>query len=244
MKRFLRSAARRIAPNVMADRARRYERDFRSSRGIPDLARRLDPVVAAGPSRGLRYPPERFEAVDAPVAKLLGTYELELHPVLEQAVGNGLPFYDIGAADGYWAVGMAVRGLSVTAWDLSADARELCTEVAALNDVPVRLEAEYRGEPIASGLVLCDIEGAEGALLTAEVAMGLPHVVVEVHEDSHPGTGAMLREAFAGTHTATMIEQAPRKPPAAISGWSAQERELALGEFRGPALHWLHFRRR
>lgn len=234
----LRAVARRVAPGVMADRARRHERRYRENLGLPELARRLDPVVQAGPFTGLRYPPDRFEEIDAPVAKLLGIYEQELYPIFEAARG---PFYDIGSADGYYAVGMALRGHEVVAWDTSSNARELSTEVARLNGVTVDQRALYDGEPLTDGLVLVDIEGAEGDLLTPDVAAGLPSVLVEVHEDDFPGTGAQLREAFSATHYAREIRQQPRTPPAALAGWETEAQNRAMAEFRLPAMHWLLF---
>src|SRR4051812_24657662 len=154
----IRGLVRRLAPGVSADRARRYERRYRAQLGLPELARRLEPIVQDGPFRGLRYPPDRFEEIDAPVAKLLGIYEQELYPIFESATGS---FYDIGSADGYYAVGMAIRGHHVVAWDTSRDARDLSTTVARHNGIEIDQRVSYDGEPIgADGLVLCDIEGA------------------------------------------------------------------------------------
>jgi hypothetical protein len=236
----IRKLARRVAPRLAADRARKFERDFRTGLGIPDLARRLSPTVQGGPFAGLRYPPERFEEIDGPVTKLLGTYESELYPMFEAASG---PFYDIGSADGYYAVGMALRGHRVTAWDTSANARDLCAEVARINGVSVDQRVLYGGEPIPEGLVLCDIEGAENELLTADVARGLPTVVVEVHEDERPGTSDRLRRAFAATHRVERIDQRQKVIPAVISGWTEEEKRRAITEFRPPLMHWLVFTR-
>ena len=189
----------------------------------------------------MRLPSARLDEIDAPVAKLLGTYELELAPIFEAARG---PFYDIGSADGYYAVGMAIRGHQVVAWDASASARTVCADVAKLNGVMIDQRELYEGEPISDGLVLCDIEGGEADLLTAEVGARLPTVLVEVHDDSRPGTSAQLREAFAATHTARRIDQQPRKAPAALVDWTEEERNRSLAEFRPPAMHWLLFERR
>lgn len=57
----LRSRARVIAPGLMADRARSYEREFRIRHGITALGERLasanDATVRTGPFAGLAYPP-------------------------------------------------------------------------------------------------------------------------------------------------------------------------------------------
>lgn len=230
--------ARQIAPGFFADRARKHERRYRERLGIPDLARRLEPVVQAGPFAGLRYPPERFEDIDAPVAKLVGTYEQELHSVFEQAQG---PFYDVGSADGYYAVGMALRGHPVIAWDSSRSARDLCAEVARLNGVTIDQRGLYDGAPLTGGLMLCDIEGAEVELFSADVARGLPTVLIEVHEDNFPSAGEQLRAAFAATHQVRRIAQERRERPAAIAGWDTEDQNRAMAEFRPRAMHWLLF---
>jgi hypothetical protein len=189
----------------------------------------------------MRYPPARLAEVDAPVAKLLGTYECELHPVFEQARG---PFFDVGSADGYYAVGMARRGHPVVAWDMSRNARLLCADVARLNGVTIDQRTKYTGDPIHDGLVLVDIEGAESSLLTASVASTLPTVLVEVHDHLAVGTGDRLCAAFDPTHSVRRIDQAPRVVPPALDGWTETERERALSEFRPPGMYWLVFTRR
>jgi hypothetical protein len=242
----------------MADRARRYERELRSRVGVPDFAQRLvkdgGPTVQAGPFAGMVYPADRLADVDAAVAKLLGVYEREIAWVFERAIAQNVStFIDIGCADGYYAVGMAHASASTTtyAYDLASSARGLCSETVAASAVEgrVRIGKRFTIEALASlpvdrALVLCDIEGGETDLLDAAAAAALSPcvVVVEVHEDDHPGAGARLQRSFARTHRATMIRQQQHRPvPAAIAAWSEKDQALAVAEFRGPKLHWILF---
>jgi methylase of polypeptide subunit release factors len=64
------------------------------------------------------------------VPKLLGSYEAELHPVLDQVIRNNYEtIIDVGCAEGYYAVGLALSlpTTHVHAFDIDSRARELCT---------------------------------------------------------------------------------------------------------------------
>lgn len=253
-----RSAARRLAPGLMANRARRYERALRQAEGVPDLAERLvgdsEVVVRDGPFAGMTYPAGRLPDIDAVVTKLLGLYEREIAWVFERAITQDVStFIDIGCADGYYAVGMAHASAATTtyAYDLASSARRLCSDTASASGIAGRVQVGRRftldalaSLPGKPALVLCDIEGGEIELFDAEAAlvMATSVVVVEVHEDERPGAGALLQRVFDRTHRATVVLQEPRlEIPEALRAWSAQERADALREFRGPRLHWIVF---
>ena len=252
-----RSAARRLAPGYVANRARRYERKLRWREGVTSGAERLaagaDPVVQAGPFAGLTYPVGRLADVDAPVPKLLGVYEQEIAWVFERSIARNVStFIDVGCADGYYAVGMACASSVTTtfAYDVSSSARELCAQTAIASGVERRVRIgkrfcidELRSLP-TDALLLCDIEGGEVELLDVPMATALATyvVVVEVHEDSRPEASDRLKQAFARTHDALTVPQQPRSsPPAQLAEWPARERARALSEFRGPRLHWIVF---
>jgi hypothetical protein len=249
--RAVRELARRVAPGAMADRARRYERGRREQVGVTAIAGEMmaagRTAVEAGPFRGLRYPPERIGEVDAPVAKLLGIYELEIAAVFaaELARDTLTSFIDIGCADGYYAVGMPVAQARLTShgFDIAGSARDLCAEVAALNGVAQRVRIAGRfsadslggigGTGAAGAVVLCDIEGAEAELLDEALIARLAAatVVVEVHEYGRPGLSDALRGRFAATHHLTRVDQQPRDVPDVAPA--------AVSEFRPSDLHWL-----
>ena len=249
-------AARGVAPGFMANRARRHERSLRLRTGVTDLARRIvgqDPaVVRTGCFAGMAYPPGRLPDIDAAVAKLVGTYELEIAWVFERAIAQRVStFIDIGCADGYYAVGMAHAspGTASYAYDLASSARRLTAETAVASRVQERVQIGSRFTLDALGavqpdgaLLLCDIEGAELELFGSREAAALANtiVVIEVHEDDHPGAGSRLREVFADTHGALTVLQKPRvHVPDGLAPWSPVDRSRALAEFRGPKLHWL-----
>ncbi|MDP8908786.1 MAG: hypothetical protein M3N47_06635 [Chloroflexota bacterium] len=253
----LRARAHAIAPTMMADRARSYERDFRIRHGITALGERLaaasDTTVRGGPFAGLRYPPGRLADVDAPVAKLVGCYEQEIADIFAEALQGGVEvFVDVGSADGYYAVGMAARNprLTTYAYDLSRSARQLCAAVAQLNGVGDRVRLRRRcdaGElsrlPLEGAVLLCDIEGGEAEFFDPRT-IGLlrrARVVVEAHDGAmQGGLGRQVVRAFEHSHVARVIHPQSRQPDdARLNGWSASERAIAMTESRRPGDHWV-----
>ena len=256
VRQRLRVAARKVAPTLMADRARSYERDYRSRHGITGLGERLasstDATVRSGPFAGLHYPADRLADIDAPVAKLVGCYEQEIADIFSDALRSGVrTFVDVGSADGYYAVGMAVRNplLTTHAYDLSKSARRLCAAVAALNGVADRVRlgrrcdaGELRGLPLDGALMLCDIEGGEAEFFDARTVELLRHtrVVVEAHDGGRAGLGRRVARAFEQTHSARIVPTQSRAPQdARLDGWTPAELALGMTESRRPDDHWL-----
>jgi hypothetical protein len=240
----------------MADRARSYERAFRLRQGITTLGERVaaatNATVQAGPFAGLRYPADRIADIDAPVAKLLGCYEREIADVFEDALARGVEvFVDVGSADGYYAVGMALASPWVTtfAYDISRSARRLSRTIAERNEVGDRVRirgrchvAELASLPLDGALLLCDIEGGEAEFFDDRTVALLvrTHVVVEVHDGTAPGLGQQVVEAFDESHDVrVVVPQARELDDPRLDGWTPVEVALALTESRRPADHWL-----
>lgn len=140
-------------------------------------------------------------------ARLLGTYEKELFPVWDAWFKQeNVRLVDIGAAEGYYAVGMLVKNpsWSAVAFDSSLPCRLETRRLARENGVEDRLRvfgavsspflerclAEERTK------VICDIEGAEWGLLTRQLVQRFPLVewLVEIH--AHPGQTDGLQDSW------------------------------------------------
>jgi hypothetical protein len=168
--------------------------------------------IASGPFKGLRYIHEAVGSQWAP--KLLGTYEMELAPVIEGIIAKApAQVVNIGAAEGYYAVGLAWRmsGTRVVAFEAQQARHKLLKDFAAANGVAERIEVRGACLPDslndalqggASTLVICDIEGAEVELLDPhEVpALRLADILVELHDFVNRDVESVLRERFAPTH--------------------------------------------
>lgn len=215
------------------------------------LAARDGNRVLDGPFKGMEYPVRAAEGARA--ARLLGTYEASLEPVIEAIIAR--PYttvVDIGCAEGYYAVGLARRmpAARVLARDVSETAQALCAQLAAANGVEDRVQIgglwSHGDFAQCSGgltVIICDIEGAEAELLDPAAAPGLTRtdVLVEVHEGMRPGLLATLTRRFEATHNITRLDRILR--PDRLPGWSETlsdlDRLLFLWEWRASPTPWL-----
>jgi glycosyltransferase involved in cell wall biosynthesis len=222
-------AAREQAPGASIDmvgsRVRHFARHpLRSAirLGTHALVRRqTDGHVVAGPFAGMWF--------GLPVPHLpayLGTYELELRPLLAELAAT--PFdvvLNVGAADGYYAAGLArlFNGATVVAFEMLPEKRENVRLVAEQNGVDgsVRIEGECtpaRLDELTAGarrpLVWTDVDGAELELLDPERAPGLRHaeIVVELHPFLVARPRETLEQRFASSHTIQLIRGEDRRP--------------------------------
>jgi hypothetical protein len=186
--------------------------------------------------------------------KILGTYELEIHSHLARLCEH--PFdliVNIGAAEGYYAVGLARRlpFARVAAFECDAYARVCCRYLARINGVGrrVRVRGECDRTRLAQALnaghktwVISDCEGAEVDLLVpGEVtALRRAHLLVETHDHLRGGAAETLIERFQRTHEIHRVASRPRALSDAPPGLPLLEAELlaAMDEQRFP-LEWL-----
>src|SRR5437868_4115037 len=97
-------------------------------------------VVASGPFKGLRYTRDVVGSALAP--KLVGTYELELQGPVRQIIADApRNIVNVGAAEGYFAVGFAraIPTASVVAYEGQEKGRKLIGRLAELNGVSERV---------------------------------------------------------------------------------------------------------
>ena len=245
-----RSLARSISPSL--HRAVSYRRDkARVERVQRKLLARYGTKVVGGPFAGMNYVGQSFGSALAP--KLIGCYEEELHPFIERALSRRyLLVINIGAAEGYYAVGFALRlpGARVWAFDGKPLAQELCREVAARNGLLDRISVRGSCDVPALGevlteraLVVCDCEGDERVLLDPCLLPVLAScdLLVETHDWLVPGVSKLLKDRFGGTHGIEEVESRPREPSAypALHFLRHKERWFAVQEFRPSGQRWL-----
>jgi precorrin-6B methylase 2 len=242
--------------NAQAQFARQLAtRDELSARVAGELFPNL--TVASGPFKGLRYPSgHSFGSAFLP--KLLGSYESELHPVLDALLRQGYTtVVDIGCGEGYYAVGSALRlpQAQVYAFDTESRVRELCLQMAELNGVADRVHLAglcdqeiLRSLPFkGKALIISDCEGYEGTLFDRQMAEFLAKcdLLIETHDFIDIELSRKMRAVFSDTHDIHSIKSSDDIARAHACGsrelanYSLQEKRLILAEWRPAIMEWL-----
>lgn len=208
------------------------------------------PTILGGPFAGMSFVRQVAEGCCVP--KLLGCYEEELHPYVEQAILRDYPqILNIGVAEGYYAVGLARRMPStrIYAFDTDENAQRACAAVAQSNDVAERVHIGglFGGEDFERyahirTLLVCDIEGAERELLNprAYPALRRMDIIVELHDCLVPGLSVEIPQRFEATHDIKLVKQAGRGAPLPplFDKLSHLDQLLAVWEWRSGPTPW------
>jgi hypothetical protein len=215
------------------------------------LIQRMGPIVPAGPFAGMVF--DIRGATGARLPRLLGCFEASLSPIIEEIIATSPRLIiDVGCAEGYYAVGLAMRLPQTTIWARDADAAacESCDALAEANNVASRVKtggrlthADFdicRAQPTT---IICDIDGAEDTLLDPERAKGLRRadILVEVQETEFPGLCDRMTARFLPTHDIVRLERAfsSQSLPDWMDTLSDLDRLLALWEWRSGPTPWL-----
>jgi len=194
---------------------------------------RADNTVLSGPFTGMHLSLTPVSSRNL-LGYLLGTQEIELHDVVRRAIVRGYPrIINVGAADGYYAVGFLrqMPRTKVTAFEGVLEHHAGLLRAAVLNGVAARftlkgfcrsddLGAELAELP-GSTLVLADIEGGELDMLDLIKVPRLSYadILVETHDAFVPNCTEKLKVRFSETHNVEQIVARPRSLadfPAAI----------------------------
>lgn len=212
--------------------------------------------VIAGPFAGLQYP--SFASCGSTlIPKLLGTYEKELHENIERMISKEPPIViDVGCAEGYYAIGMAIRcrHSRIFAYDTDSVARGYCTRMAIQNQVADRvlISGKCTPETLAAhdfskgGLVIADCEGYEKYLFSKAIAKSLSgaDIIIELHEYLDRDMGRRITEIFSETHDICLvksisdIEKANTYESEILHKEDFAVRILAFAEGRREIMNW------
>jgi hypothetical protein len=210
---------------------------YQSHRAIKQYTEvKLQKLLAAnGPAKILRGPfkdmmyPQSYTLQMEQAQKIIGSYESELHSVLDLACEQKYAdVVNIGAGEGYYAVGLAMRMQDVTMYAFETDkqAAESCKQMAAANHVDHRFifKGECNVDQLAllefdsthKGLIICDCEGCELEVLDPKRIPQLMYcdLLVEIHDLSPRGPSSfeVMNSRFVETHTITPINIKSRDP--------------------------------
>ena len=232
--------------------SRTHQKRYLDQAGVTDLSRvfvqKHGMKVRYGPFAGMTYT-ERAAAARVIIPKLLGSFEQELHSILESAFKKNKyqTIIDVGCAEGYYSTGFALRTKArVLAFDVEPRELALARGMARTNGVEDRIE--FGGWCTAQNLVqqaqrpafiLADCEGYERELFDRELASALSHVdlLIELHGDA----SVSLPTCFAASHDVTLVNVETRDPFRfqELSQFDSHLSSLALCEHRSPSQQWL-----
>ena len=218
----------------------------------------LGDVVVSGPFAGLEYPDWAMTEVDLYSPKVLGTYEIEIHAALEALLERGpRNVVNIGAAEGYYAVGLARRlpDATIHAFEIDERLRSQLATIAAHNGVADRVrilgECDLPALEALAGpdtLIVSDCEGAELTLLdpVALPALAAADMLVETHDLLVEGATQVIADRFAESHlvgradsTSRFVDDVP-----GLDFMPLVSQQLAISEFRRGPQSWLTLRSR
>jgi len=189
---------------------------------LRQLRRESKNRVVLGPFKGMRYVEDAVGSTVQP--KLLGIYERELWETVEKACKIDFDtIIDIGAAEGYYCIGLALRIPKAhnIAFEMESAGQQLIKQMASLNDVASRVDIRGRCEiddlkaALPQGgrcLVICDVEGYEEVLMDPAKlpALRSTHLLVELHDLFVPNVTETIRGRFSATHDINVIHTADR----------------------------------
>ncbi len=216
-------------------------------------------TVAHGPFRGLKLVEDAHWGSADLGGMILGLYEQEILGQLAAAGRKRRTFIDLGAADGYYGLGVLVGDLFEKSYcfEITEKGREVIARNAALNGLQNRVTILGEAKPdfhtqiepgdLADALLLIDIEGAEFDIVSADTfaAFAKSTVIIEVHEwypDIQQKIENLLQQASA-THTAHRFSTGARDlsvfPELKII--NDNERWLLCSEGRPYLMSWYRF---
>jgi len=221
MINVLRKIVRFLFPGL-GTRMRGFCRDYSYNKMVKRYVRVNGWSVKYGPFTGMKY--VDTARLSKLLPKIIGSYEMELHPIIYDLLKKRFNVViDVGCAEGYYAVGFAVKSNSdvVFAFDIDNTARVLCHKMAIMNDVENRVIIGGMCTPeilnifcSKNCLVICDCEGYEYDLLDPVKVCYLKsaYILVEMHEWHNPEIPEIINKRFEKTHDFTYVRMQARKP--------------------------------
>ena len=215
-------------------------------------------VIAYGPFKGMKLSYDIWWSKNDRITQMLGTYEVHVLARLKEFSAQGASrFIDIGAADGYFAIGMAFSKIysKVLAFEIEPAGQERIEINLARNQceefVSVFGEADYSSlkKLLSDDLktsVLVDIEGAEYQLLDEKMLSLLSncYLICELHPwlvDDGYQLQRQLIERAKKNFNVELIKRENYSPNifSELDDLSDEERLIAVSEGRGKNMQWL-----
>lgn len=210
-------------------------------------------VVISGLFKGMKYPILQ-SAGSALFPKILGNYEDELSkPITHLLRHQYSEIIDVGCAEGYFAVGLALKQKTakVYAFDTDTKALQLCEALAKENNVDSQFI--YNGTCTAKdlanfrftgrGLIISDCEGYEMRLFDKNSLHNLANcdLIIEIHDMYEGVSKEYFIELFKSSHDITVVQSKYKfmKDYPELNNLPVAYKNDALLIERGSRMEWL-----
>jgi hypothetical protein len=221
------------------------------------LSEMLNSTVSYGPFKGLRLSENSSWGATDRGAMLLGLYEREILETLERMADKEKAFINLGAGDGYYALGVLVGSLfkETYCFEQSIYGQSILETNAEKNQVANRIKVFGKADGNffkliperywQNSVILCDIEGGEFSIFTKDVfsKFGKSQIIIEIHDwffqDAALKMQKML-ENFSDTHSCSKVTTTSRDLSTfdELRGFSDTERWLICSENRERLMTW------
>ena len=224
------------------------------------LDHELNSTVRYGQFKGLKFSPVSAWSFEDRAGMLLGLYEKEILEELQLSSNKDGIFVDLGAADGYYGVGVLASDMFRTTYcfEATAEGQNAIKDNARLNGVSDRIvvkgiaakgfHSEFRPEDIRSCVMLVDIEGGEFSLFDQETfrAFAGAVIIIEIHDFLvEDGKAALQRllDASSQTHRHKKIVTGARDLSGfpEVADFIDYDRWLICSERRRQLPSWIRF---
>ena len=220
------------------------------------VRRRSGDRVMAGPFKGQITISSPDDFID--YTMMLGSYEIEIQPIVESFCQTGFDkVVNVGAAQGYYAVGFASRipDCKVDAYEADASGLANLRRIVSVNGVADRVSVmgvcgidELRQSLDVAGrkLIFMDIEGGERDLLDPDQIPALTkcEMLIEEHSYMIAGIDELLMSRFSATHEIERIFTRPRTVEDSAIRPSLMSWHMirVMDEGRGGLMSWFHMK--
>lgn len=217
-------------------------------------------TVAYGPFKGLCFVEEAHWSASDRGGMILGIYEQEILKELSEIPQKYKIFIDLGAADGYYGIGVLVGRLFERSYcfEITEAGRSVILKNAernlVLSQVIIKGEAtreivtEIPRDEINSSVLFVDIEGAEFDLFDSKLFYDFKKsiIFIEIHDFFHLDGKEKLKKLISNsepTHRVKRIRMGCRDLSVfpELYGWSDFDRWMLCAEGRAQLMTWLRF---
>jgi hypothetical protein len=228
------------------------------------ISNKLDQIynstVQHGPFKGLKLSAGAWWGMTDRGSMLLGLYEKEVLDSLKSIPKKYTNFIDLGAADGYYGIGVLVNDLfhKSICYEISESGRQTIKNNAVLNNVSKRVDIrgiatknffnEIPSDILSQSVLLIDIEGAEFELVDVKTfeAFRDSIIFIELHNwffvDGDQRLQKLKDDSFV-THVITELTMGSRDLSSfpELKKMNDTDRWLICAEGRGELMTWLRF---